>query len=235
MKPYLIKALRQFDYLIPTKKHDSPYLHVPPKYGEKQQFVEYDNSPHAVKDEQKRVQTISGKFLWYGRAVDTTMLTSLSELAAQQSKPTENTMKNTKQFLDYCATQHPAVLTYRKSDMILAVHSKAGYLNATNAHSCMGGHHFLSKNQPFPPNNGAIHNVAEIIKAVMLSAAKAEMGALYINTQKAVEERQILEETGIRSPPRRSKQITRRRRASSIRTRPTKVHKSNGHVVSLAA
>jgi len=33
-----------------------------------------------------------------------------------------------------------------------------------------------------PPNNGAIHNVAEIIKGVMSSAAEAELGAMYINT-----------------------------------------------------
>eukprot|EP00804_Cyclotella_cryptica_P003430 CCRYP_002088-RA/>CCRYP_002088-RA protein AED:0.24 eAED:0.23 QI:0/0/0/1/1/1/2/0/894 len=201
MKPYLLKALGQFNNLIPTKKHDSRYPHVPPKYGEKQQFNEYDNSPHVGKDKQKEVQTISGKFLWYGRAVDNTMLTPLSELAAQQSKLTENTMKNTKQFLDYCATQQPAVLTYRKSDMILAAHSNAGYLNASNARSRVGGHHFLYKNQPFPPNNSAIHNVVEIIRAVMSSVAEAELGALYINACKAVEERQILEEMGHPQPP----------------------------------
>jgi len=39
-----------------------------------------------------------------------------------------------------------------------------------------------------PPNNGAIHNVAEFIKGVMSSAAEAELGAMYINAQKAVEE-----------------------------------------------
>ena len=35
----------------------------------------------------------------------------------------------------------------------------------------------LKINHP-PPNNGAIHNVAEIIKAVMSSAAEMEMGDL---------------------------------------------------------
>ena len=85
--------------------------------------------------------------------------------------------------------------------MILAAHSDVGYLNATNARSRAGGHHFLSENQPFPPNNGAIHNVAEIIKAVMSSAAEAKMGAPYINARKAVEEIQILEEMGHPQPP----------------------------------
>ena len=51
-----------------------------------------------------------------------------------------------------------------------------------------------------PPNNGAIHNVAEIIKGVMSSAAEAELGAMYINARKAVEERIILEEMGDNQP-----------------------------------
>ena len=51
-----------------------------------------------------------------------------------------------------------------------------------------------------PPNNGAIHNVAEIIKAVMSSVAEAELGALYINARTGVEIRNILEEMGHMQP-----------------------------------
>ncbi len=72
---------------------------------------------------------VNGKWLWYGRAVDGTILTALSALAAQQSKPTEKTMKQVKQLLVYIATQEHAVLTYRKSHMVLASNSDAGYLN----------------------------------------------------------------------------------------------------------
>ncbi len=71
-------------------------------------------------------------------------------------------MKRAQQFLDYIATQEPAVLTYCKSDMVLSIHSDAGYLHEPNARSCAGGHHYLSENVTSPPNNGAIHNVAEI-------------------------------------------------------------------------
>jgi hypothetical protein len=105
-----------------------------------------------------------------------------------------------KQLLDFAATQEPAVLTYRKSDMVLSIHSDAGYLNEENARSRAGGHHYLSENVPFPQNNGAIHNVAEIIKAVMSSAAESELGSLYINARKGVEERIILEEMGHAQP-----------------------------------
>ena len=64
------------------------------------------------KEDQKRVQKVNGKFLWYGRSVDGTMLTPLSALASQQTKPTIETMHRVKQFLDNAATQEPAVLTY---------------------------------------------------------------------------------------------------------------------------
>jgi hypothetical protein len=42
--------------------------------------------------------------------------------------------------------------------------------------------------------------VAEIIKAVMSSAAESELGSLYLNTRKGVEERNILEEMGHPQP-----------------------------------
>ena len=84
--------------------------------------------------------------------------------------------------------------------MVLAVHSNASYLNEEEARSRAGGHHVLSEDVPFPPNNGAIHNVAEIIKGVMSSAAKAELGAMYINARKAVEECIILDVMGHKQP-----------------------------------
>lgn len=206
MAPYLKKALIQFDNTVPSKRQDSDFPHTPTKYGSKTQYTEYDDSPAVGPQEQKFLQQSNGKFLYYARLVDGTMLTPLSALASQQSKPTTNTMKQVKQFLNYAATQEPAVLTYRKSDMILAVHSDAGYLNESEARSRAGGHHYLSENVKYPPNNGAITNIAEIIKGIMSSAVEAEMGALYINARKAVEERNILEEMGHPQPPHQYRQ-----------------------------
>jgi hypothetical protein len=54
------------------------------------------------------------------------------------------TMNKVKQYLDYVASQEDAVITYRKSDMQLAGHSDAGYLNAKNTRSRAGGHFYLS-------------------------------------------------------------------------------------------
>ncbi len=83
---------------------------------------------------------------------------------------------------------------------MLTVHSDASDLNEEEAQSRAGGHRFLYEDIHLPPNNGAIHNVAEIIKGVMSSTAKAELGAMYINARKAVEEQIILEEMGHKQP-----------------------------------
>ncbi len=58
-----------------------------------------------------------------------------------------------------------------------------------------------SSNTTVPPNNGAILNIAHIIKNVMSSATKAELAGLYIMACKAVYIRTILEELGhVQSP-----------------------------------
>jgi hypothetical protein len=131
--------------------------------------------------------------------VDGTVLTPISAIASQSANPTKDTLAHAKQLLDYLATQEDAVLTYHKSDMILAAHSDASY--EPGARSRAGGHFFLSTNAKIPPNNGAILNIAHIIKHVMSSATEAELGALYIMAREAVYMRIILEEMGHKQPP----------------------------------
>ena len=139
-------------------------------------------------------------FLYYARAVDSTMLVALSAITSEQARPTKTTMDKVNQFLDYAASQEIAVLTYEASDMVLAVHSDASYLSEPKARSRAGGHLFLSKDVEHPPNNGAVLNVAQIIKAVMTSAAEAEIGAMFINAREAVPARKTLEEMGHAQP-----------------------------------
>ena len=105
-------------------------------------------------------------------------------------------MAKVTQFLNYAATHPDAIVTYHASNMVLAGHSNASYLSESNARSRAGGHFFMSKNTTKPPNNGAILTTAQIIKAVMSSAAEAKVGALYINCGEAVPARQTLEFMG---------------------------------------
>jgi hypothetical protein len=114
MAPYLQKALQQFDNIVPSKRQDLPYPYTEPKYGAKQQFAEYTTSAPVGNDEQKYVQKVTGKFNWYARGVDSTMLTPISALSAQQAKPTQTMMRRVQHFLDYAATKEPAVTTYRE-------------------------------------------------------------------------------------------------------------------------
>ena len=74
--------------------------------------------------------------------------------------------KKFRRLLDYLTSQEEAVLTYHASDMILAIHSDASYLSEILARSWAGGHHFLSENVDFTPNNGAVLNISTMIRAV---------------------------------------------------------------------
>ena len=202
MLDYVPEALTRFQHPKPKKPQHQPYPHVKPTYGATKQYaVDNDTSPPLSKSDKKYVQEVIGTFLYYARCVDSTMTTALGSLATQQSSPTTNTMAKIKQFLDYAATHPDAIVTYHPSNMVLAAHSDASYLSEINARSRAGGHFFMSDDTPSPANNSAIHTTAQIIKAVMSSAAEAKIGALYINCREAVPARHTLEFLGHAQPP----------------------------------
>jgi hypothetical protein len=196
MPDYIPDALKRFNRERPKKKQDSPHPHMPINYGAKTQYAKEEvEEPELGKDDKLFIQQVLGTFLYYARALDSTMLVALSSIAADQARPTRSTLEKVDQFLDYAASQEEAVLTYHASDMVLAVHSDASYLSESKARSRAGGHFFMSKDVEYPPNNGAVLSVAQIIKAVMTSAAEAEIGAMYINAREAVPARKSLEES----------------------------------------
>lgn len=88
--------------------------------------------PPLSKEDTTYIQAVAGTLLYHPRAVDPTILPALSAIATEQAKLTQETMKNVKQLLDYCSTQDEAIITYNASNMILAVHSDAGYANEKN-------------------------------------------------------------------------------------------------------
>ena len=56
--------------------------------------------------------------------------------------PMEDTMRQTKQLLDYIARQEESIITYNASDMKPLAHSNATYLSEPIARSRAGGHFF---------------------------------------------------------------------------------------------
>jgi hypothetical protein len=95
-------------------------------------------------------------------------------------------MQQTLQLLGYLATQEDAILSYHASDMVLAVNNNASYLSDPKACSRAVGHFFLSSITAVPPNNGAVLNIAHIIKDVVSSATEAELVRLHIMSREAV-------------------------------------------------
>jgi hypothetical protein len=85
--------------------------------------------------------------------------------------------------------------------MVLVVHSDASYLSKPKAHSQAGGHFPLSSEVEDPIHNGGVLNLAQLIKALMSSAAEAELGTLYINVHETVLQQHCLEEMGHKQPP----------------------------------
>jgi hypothetical protein len=133
MPNYVQKALKQFQHKAGKLQH-APYQSAPIQYGAKKQYATQKSKVPLLDNKAKQfIQQICSKFLFLGRAVDSTLLCPISTVALQSSKPTEDTMQQTLQLFDYLAMQEGAVLSYHANDMVLAVHSNASYLSKPKA------------------------------------------------------------------------------------------------------
>jgi hypothetical protein len=144
MPNYVQKALKLFQHKAGKLQH-APYQSAPVQYGAKEQYAMQESKAPLLDNKAKQViQQVCGKFLFLGRAVNSTLLCLISAIVSQSSKPTEDTMQQTLQLLDYLALQEDTVLFYHASNMVLEVHSNASYLSKPKAQSRAGGHFFLS-------------------------------------------------------------------------------------------
>ena len=213
MPGYIGKALARFNIKPPSRPQHSPHRCAPIHYGKAVQLTDpIDNSPSLSPAEIRTVQEAVGTLLYYGRAVDSTLLVALNSIGSQQSKATKKTQDAVAQLFDYVATHPDATVRFHASDMMLHVHSDASYLSCTNARSRAGGHFFLSSrplhpsrppgpHEKQPPINGPIHIVSSTMKNVLSSAAEAELGALFHNAKDAEPLRATLHDLGHPQPP----------------------------------
>ncbi len=92
MPTYVQKALKQFQHKAGKLQH-APYQSAPIQYGTKKQYTTQESKVQVLDGKAKRfIQQVCGKFLFLGRAVDSTLLCPISAIASQSSKPTEDTM-----------------------------------------------------------------------------------------------------------------------------------------------
>ena len=201
MPGYVKKHLDELKHPIPNRPQHAPSKYVQPEYGTKIQLAK-ERQHTLTPEQQKQIQKVCGMFLYYARAVDPTMLHALNELAVEVNQGDDATIKAMTHFLDYCYTHPDATIRYKASDMILWVHSDAGYNNTTGAKSRAGGHFYLGNHPNKKHNhNGNILAIAKVIKNVMASATEAELGAMYINAREAIACRHTLQELGHQQPP----------------------------------
>ena len=112
---YVKKALKQLCHKMKQQQY-SPYPCATIKYGATKQYATTELTAPPLDAQGKRfIQQLCGKFLYLGRAVGSTLLCPISALASQSSTPTEDTMRYTKQLLNYLGTQEEAVLQYGTS------------------------------------------------------------------------------------------------------------------------
>eukprot|EP00804_Cyclotella_cryptica_P015310 CCRYP_005417-RA/>CCRYP_005417-RA protein AED:0.07 eAED:0.07 QI:0/-1/0/1/-1/1/1/0/1190 len=205
MPRYIDNVLQRFQHPIPSSPQNAPYKPFPKKYGTAaQEPLPKDASGPLDNAGQKRIQQVVGALLYYARAVDNTILLSLSAIASEQAHPTQLTHRRCKQLLDYCASHPDAIVRFKASDMILNIHSDASYLSETKARSRIAGHFFLGSvpSDATPITlNGAIYVFCGILKFVVASAAEAELGALFLNCKEGTILRLVLQELGHPQPP----------------------------------
>ena len=197
LTPESWSALAEVVCANPTRPQYQPYKYTPIQYGAKvQHAVEPDTSDPLTKYQDKHVQEIVGTLLCFGRYIDPTIFTALSEIASHKVKGTESVLNTYHQLLDYVSTHTNSAIQYHASDMILAIETDASYLSEHGGKSRSTEYVLLTnKNQP-DFHNGDILILYGIIKHVMSSAPEAEIGALYYGFKSATPLR-----TTLKSPP----------------------------------
>jgi hypothetical protein len=212
MPGYVANAIHKFLHTPATRPHHSPHDWNPPTYGATIQYApDADTSPRLDAKALTHLQNVVGTFLYYARAIDSTMLVALGSLASQQNNGTKATTIAITQLLNYAATHPDATLRYHASGMVLHVHSDASYLSEKKARSRAGGYFFLSDplanplqapppDSPPPPSNGAVHVHSSILVPVLSSATEAELAALFHNGKEAAMLRTTLEDMGHPQP-----------------------------------
>jgi hypothetical protein len=204
MFEYVPKNLTKLGHVPPTRPQHAPHLWNKPIYGQKIQYANTDESEKLDAKGTKRVQSIAGTFLYYGRVQDPTILPALNEISNSQASPTILTRDACDMLLDYLATHPDAVIRYYASDMILCIVSDAAYLVLPNARSRCAALYTLTNlptTTPLRPEpNGPVHVLCKTMKGVPASAAEAETGGLFMAGQEAIPIITALQEMGHPQP-----------------------------------
>ena len=113
MPGYIKKSLQHFAIPTTRQAQHTPRAWAQRVYGRQQQLIKpMDNSPALNAADRRQLQEIIRTLLYYGRAIDLTLLTALGTLALAQTEGTKATANACKQLLNYCATHLISIIKY---------------------------------------------------------------------------------------------------------------------------
>ena len=125
---YVCALIHSFQHEKTKGGQDSSYLWNRPQYGNNNKVLNYKHPEDELDaSNQKCLQNIIRKFLYYARSIDSTMLMELKYLVTVHTKPTVETGKKSTHFLNYCASHPDAVKEYRRIDMIMHLYTEYAY------------------------------------------------------------------------------------------------------------
>ena len=130
MPGYVKADMQRFRHQKIKHQQQSPHQHTPPTYVAKIQYAQSDeNNPILHAEQLKYIQQVVGVFLYYGIAIDNTMLVTLGNLGSEQATATALTSNKLNHNSDYSASNPNATIRFHASGMILLIHSDASYLS----------------------------------------------------------------------------------------------------------
>jgi hypothetical protein len=117
---YIKKKLQEYNHILPGQIQNFPYSPEPKKFGSQAQApLEPENTPTLDAKGIRYVQQIAVSILYYAQCVDMTVLMALSLIAVEQTKATEQAIKQCIQLLDYLACNAGAKVRFYALDMIM--------------------------------------------------------------------------------------------------------------------
>ena len=206
MDGYVSRALRRFKHIPSSNRvQHSPHPWNAPIYGRKeaQQPTKQSTSPPLDAPATKRIQAISGTFLYYSE-IDPCIKPCLNSIGTEQASPTESTNTKAQMLMDYLHDHQDGTLRFFASDMILTCEADSAYLVLPKARSRAAAWFILGNDPtktPTPMKNAPIYVMCNTIKNVMSSAAEAETGGIFMAVQRACPIRVTLAELGHQQPP----------------------------------
>ena len=183
MKDYVCRNLSKFKHVPSKKTQYSPHPWHAPVYGRKtsQQPTAPSTAPLLYKSGTRRIQAISGTFLYYSK-IDMCIKTALNEIPTKKSAPTEDTNQNFLMLM-YYLHQYPYVnLWYHASDMFLNCKADSSYLVLPTAQSRAAAWFILSNKPNNHGNfmqNAPTYTYNSTVKLILTSSMRQELSKAF--------------------------------------------------------